>query len=146
MLVTIIQEIVEALEYGSPSQSPVFVSGWKGWQNLAIDDLLNDVVLLDTPLRSNDTLTRGIYTEENYTINIAFFRKSEIDYTPEEHEVIVDVMRGVKEKFIYALRQDSRIRNVTNASTQDVFNAFNVNLSGCLLTITVTPFGTYSKC
>jgi hypothetical protein len=146
MLVTIIQDIVEALEYGSPAVTPTFVSGWKRWQNIAIDNLLTDVVILDTPLRSNDTLTRGSYTEENYVINIAFFRKSELDYTPEQHEIIVDVMRGVKEKFIYALRQDERIRNVTNASTQDVFNAFNVNLSGCLLTITVTPYGTYSKC
>jgi hypothetical protein len=147
-VVAIIEEIVGTMIVPdtSPQSAPLFVFGWKGWQNLEVDEIQTDVVILDTPLSSDDATGQGSFTEEGYNISIALFRKSELDYTPTQQEEIVDVMRTQKEKLIYKLRTDQRIRRIETLRTQDVYNAFNVNLTGVLVTFKLTPLPTRPKC
>lgn len=148
-LINIIEGIVNTMTVPdtSPAQTPVFISGWKGWQNLAVDEVETDVIILDTPLVSDDIISKyGNNFDEAFSVSIAFFRKTQLDYTPASHQEVCEIMRNQREIFFNKLRSHEGIRSVESPRTQDIYNVFNVNLSGVLFTFKCTPFPTRPKC
>jgi hypothetical protein len=146
-IVTTIQDIVEALPLVvGGSIYPTFIHGEKSYQNLIADEIQNVMVFLDEPITSNDTLTKGGYIEESYPLSMLFVNKTELDFTPDEHRVIIDAMRDLSKRFILRLQANSNIRTVNSSTRIDITNIFNVNLSGVILRINVVPFNSDAAC
>jgi len=137
MIQQIISEIVSQLQVEGSTDSPTFIHGWKGWQNLVADEIKNNIVFLDEPITSNDTIS-GAYLQETYSLTLAFLEKNELDDTPDIILPVVDRQRIQRNKFVYLLRKNENIRGVEGIRTTDLFNVFDVNLSGVSLNITVT--------
>lgn len=147
MIVALIKSIVEALPLtDSPEAYPTFVHGEKEFQNFIADEIEGTLVFLDAPITSNDRPTKGGYIEESYPISMLFLAKSELDYTPEQHQVIIQQMRALRRRFINRLQANANVREVNGISTIDVVNIFDVNLSGVIYRLNVIPFNTDTAC
>ena len=149
----LIKDITETLTVpdSSPSVTPNFCEGWKGWQNLAVDEVENDSVILDWPINSSDEYRKSGLLESDYKLTIAFMGLSQLDWSPEEHKVVIARCRILMQKFInklssYTVDGDRPIREFTVTNTTDVINMFNVNLSGVVLSVSITPFNLSSRC
>lgn len=145
MIQQIISDVVSMLRVGESNIAPTFIHGWKGWQNLVADEITNEVVFLDEPVQSNDSFS-GNYLEESYVISLVFLSKNELDDSPEQILPIVDSQRIQRNKFIYLLKKNEKVRNIASIRTTDLFNVFDVNLSGVKLDLTVTLFNDNSIC
>jgi hypothetical protein len=148
MIVELVQDVVEKLEVtDSPVTHPKFIHGEKGYQNLLADEVEEDVwVFLDEPITSNDRLTKGGYLEETYPLTMLFAKKSELDFTPEQHRVLINEMRSLANIFINKIQQREDVREVKDISKVDIINIFDVNLTGCVLRISVIPLNEYTAC
>ncbi len=93
------------------------------------DEQLTDIVYLDWPIRSDDTLT-FVSISERYTVKLAFLEKSELEYTPEQHRPLIDRQRRQKNKFLFALSQADLVDEITDISSSDIINIFDSNKSG----------------
>jgi hypothetical protein len=149
----LIRDITAELSvYGSsPSVTPNFCQGWKGWQNLAVDEVVNDSVILDWPINSSDEYRKSGLLESDYKLTIAFVGLSQLDYTPEEHLPIIERCRQTMQDFInllstYTVDGDRPIRDFTVTGTTEVINMFNVNLSGVVLSVSIIPFNIRGRC
>ena len=112
-----------------------FLHADKPEQNLG-DDVTGDIAYLDFPIESADTLHKtGAITAE-YEIKILFARKSELEWTTDQHETdCIEPMRTAARKFITALQNDNEIKSVISSRRLDVKNIFDANMSGCIATI-----------
>ena len=142
-MISIIRAIVAAL-----TGPPEFYHGTSQWQNLDADkaELSNGIVYLDEPLRSRDDVKQGGYMEETYPLSLLFLKKSELKWTPAEHQVVIAEMRTLRREFINALQSHASIRRIGDPITTDVTNVLDANLSGVFVEIDVTPFNTEAAC
>jgi hypothetical protein len=146
-IVAIIEDIVNALPIeANGSTYPTFIHGEKSWQNLAADEVENVIVFLDEPITSNDLLTQGGYIEEEFPLSMLFVNKTEMEYTPAQHRVIIDSMRELSKRFLLRLQANSGVRFVKTSIRIDVVNIFDVNLSGVILKVVVVPFNQDGAC
>lgn len=143
ILANIISQL--AIEGSSPSAAPTFIHGWKGYQNIASDEVLGTIAYLYEPVTSNDIVV-GSYLQETYPVLMGFFEKSEVEWTPEQHLEVVDRMRRIRAKFIYLCKQSPLFRYVESPITSDEFNIYDVNLSGVGLQIKLTPLAGIPVC
>lgn len=128
---TIIETVINSLV------TCTFIYGWKGWQNLATDEVQDTMVCLDL-LRSNDVMAaNGSALIESYIINMGFFEKSDNDLTPDEYDSICVDMRTLREKFLRELNQYEGIHRITNIQTLDTPKEFDANFTGVLVSFTV---------
>jgi hypothetical protein len=147
MRVQIIKNIAEALPVTeSPNTFATFKHGEKEWQNFISDEITGVRIFLDEPIRSNDNVRQGGLIEESYPLFILFADKSEVDWTPEQHEVVISQMRTLSNRFINRLNSDNGVRSFTSVSKQEVKNVYDTNLSGVIISITITPFSNYTAC
>lgn len=137
---SIIKEIAEALD-----GSPLFYSGFKSYQNLQ-DVEQFPVIYLDEPLTSIDELKQTGYIQAVYQVDMFFGNKTELDNTQLEHDVVINAMRELARQFIIACQNDERIRFIKNAKRTNIINLFDLNLSGCFLTIELTPYNDDGRC
>jgi len=143
-MISLIKTIVESLT-GTPS----FYHGVKSWQNLIVDEeafATAPTVYLDEPITSYDDIKQSGYIEESYPLKLLFINKSEPDWTPEQHQVVIAAMRVLRREFINKLQQEDSIRRVADSQTTDVMNLFDANVSGVLLEITIYLYNTESSC
>jgi hypothetical protein len=151
MIVSLIRGIIEELPVEEDgSVYPIFLHGEKEIQNAISDEIdleaKEAAVYLDEPIRSNDNITKGGYIEETYPIEMLFVKKSQLDWTPEQHQVVILEMRDLRRRFLNRLASNSNVRSVSGVTTIDIKNIFNVNLSGVILRLTVVPFNSNSAC
>lgn len=148
MIVGIIRDIVEALPVNeSPLIYPAFMHGERDIQNAIADEVESEVmVFLDEPITSNDIIKQGGYIEEQYPITMLFAKRSELDYTPEQHQELIIEMRYLSKRFLNRITSNQGIRSVSSVSRVDIKNIFDVNLTGVVLRITVVPFNSDSAC
>lgn len=147
----VIGEIVGTLVVGNTATAPTYIHGNPGWQNLLVDEVVNDLVILDEPITSEDVYRQSGLLEENYKLIIYFFTKSELDFTPEQHKPLIAAMREQRRKFInklpnYLIDGIKGIRGFSNIRTVDLINVFNVNVTGVMVSITITPMNPLSRC
>jgi len=141
-----IKEIVEDI-ISNLTVPGSFRFGWKSFQNLKADEEGTfPLRYLDSPTTSNDSIKQSGLIEEDYPLTIAFLDKSELDFTPIQHEVIIAAQRVQRREFVTKCQNDQRIHFVKNMKTTDVVNIFDLNLSGIVLEITLTPFDEGKAC
>jgi hypothetical protein len=148
MIVQIVKDIAEALPVTeSPNTFATFKHGEKDFQNYVADELQGVIIFLDEPITSNDQVKKSGYIEEEYPISMIFGDKTELDWTPEQHQETIIRMRALAKRFINRLVGSPLIRNVRPSITRvDFVNLFDVNISGVILRITVVPLNEDSAC
>lgn len=142
----IIGGIVREMVVEGGTIAPTFIHGEQTWVNLKADEIINDLVILDEPLISDDSYKQSGLYEENYRLKIFFFTKLEFDDTPEEHKPLIVKMRKARKNFINKLSRRADIRRFDGLRTVDIKNVFNANLIGVMLSISITPKETSSRC
>jgi hypothetical protein len=151
MIVDLIKSIVQSLPVtDSPISYPNFIHGEKDYQNLLAEgvnfDLQDVTVFLDQPISSNDDIKKSGYIEETYPLSMAFLKRSELDFTPDQHQVLIDQMRVLRKRFLNRLTSNSNVKSVSSVQTTDAINVFDVNLSGIVMKLTVVTFNNDSSC
>jgi hypothetical protein len=153
-IVTMIEDLVEGLDTGILSDPEdensdfvpaTFFHGEESYQNKEGDEMELPGVFLFEPIVSNDEI-KGSLIEETYPTKMFFANKSETDWTPEQHQVVIGAMRELSRKFLVALRSSEKVRYVKNIKRTDVKNLFDVNLSGVFLEVSITPFNSNPAC
>lgn len=145
MIQQIIQQIVSELTLEVSGDAPLFIHGWRGWNNLATDEVADTVVILIEPVTSEDRIVGSMY-EETYPLLMAFLEKSELEYNPDQELVYTDRMRRLRAKFIYKLQNSDSIRSVTGIVTSDEFKVNDSSLTGVGLQVRVTLLPTIDVC
>lgn len=142
MIVQAISSIVSDL-----STKTAFIYGLKGWQNLKADKTATfPVAFLDEPISSSDSFGQGGAVDIKYNLQMAFLTKSQLNWTPEQHDVAIQQMRELRREFILRLKKVSDpstnehlFRSVDNVSTLNAMNIFDVNMTGVIVTFQLTP-------
>lgn len=152
-IVTVIESIV-LNDLGVVGDN-AFIHGLKGWQNIESDeaDFPNkNVVYLDEPITSEDTFHQGGMVESRYRLSMLFLEKSQLDYSPDQQQLIIDRMRALRREFILHLKakKDSSgthiFREISDVVTTDVHNVFDVTATGVMVTFRALPLNGDSVC
>lgn len=141
--------IVEYIETIATALGMTFVHGTKAWQNLNDEKTEgeNGFLYLDEPITSNDTLHQSGFIEAAYPLKMLFLKKNNLGDDPDALQTPIQAMRTQARKAIITMQNDKdNVRFVTNASRVDVMNVMDMNLSGCILEVTVTPRDNSSIC
>lgn len=138
MIQQLVGTIVSGLTIEEDSIAPTYLHGWKGWNNIAVDELQNTLVILVDPVVSNSTLN-GSVLKDKYSLLILFVEKSELEWTPEQHMPVIDRMRRLCARFIYSARQSDSFSEVSDFIITDEYNIMNVCLTGVGLQVKITP-------
>lgn len=123
--------------------------GTKGWENLTADEMFlsNGTigVFLDEPITYRyDNL---INLREGYRISLLIFGKTELDFTPDQHEVVVEKCRLFARGFIAVCRDTPDfIAEISDINVLEFYNMFDVCTSGVALTALVYPRPTNPVC
>lgn len=135
-----IKAIVKAIIAALPIPGS-FLFGWKSFQNFKADEEpIFPIRYMDSPIVSNDSLKQSGLIESDFPLTIFFGDKTALDWTPEQHDVIIQVQRAAAAKFITACQNHPEIHFVKSAKRTEMVNVFDLNLSGVVLEITLTPF------
>jgi hypothetical protein len=150
MIVALIKQIAEGLPVSeSPNVYPTFIHGEREIQIYLADEILGVTISLDEPIISNDIIKQGGYIEEEYPIIMMFTDKTELDYTPEQHQTVILQMRALSKRFLNRLLSSTygeNVREVKLVSRTDIKNVFDTNKSGVILRLTVVPFNSDTAC
>lgn len=138
---------------GQLSQTNTFIFGLTGWQNLQADEAATfPVVFLDSPITSEDDFKQGGYVQVNYKLNLMFAYKTSLDDTQPQQDAAITNARLLAREFVLRLKaaKDSTgthlFRNITGTRRTDFQNMFDVNVSGCILELTLEPIDESSVC
>lgn len=139
---TIVKDIVAGL-----SAPGTFRYGWKGFLNFKGDgEAVFPLRYLDYPIKSNDALRQSGLIESGFPITIAFLDKTKLDFTPDQHDVIIQEQRTQSTEFITACQNSELIHFVRDSKRTEIVNIFDINLSGIILEITLLPFDPDATC
>ena len=110
-LITAVSSLVSALTTDTFS----FIHGDKYWNNLKASDITLPIVWLDYPIVSNDEIQVSGALLPKYPVRIFFCDIAELDYTPTQHQVIIDKMRLAAREFILmAIDENDTIMKIEN--------------------------------
>lgn len=140
-MISLIKNIINQLT-GEPS----FYHGIRGWQNIEAEDGMFPAVYLDEPITSYDDIKQSGYIEESYPLKMLFIGKSEPDWTPAQHQIVIADMRSLRKEFLNKLQQNDSIRHISDTKTTDVMNLFDSNVSGVFLEVTIYIYNQESIC
>jgi hypothetical protein len=149
MIVSAIQNVVSQM-----SMECSFIYGLKGWQNLQADKTaVFPVIFLDEPISSIDNFSQGGAVDITYNLNIAFLTKSNLNWSAAQHDTVIQAMRNVRREFILRLKKvadtstnQHLFRSISNITTLNAVNIFDVNLSGVLVSLQVVPMSSDGIC
>lgn len=124
-----------------------FIYGEKGWQNMKADKGEKKLfIFLDEPIFSEDIFRQGGLLDVNYRVKMGFFYKGKLADSPEEYEPVIQQAREARREFINRLKSlkdpttgEHIFRDVTNTTTLNAHNIFDVNLTGVLVELTAMP-------
>jgi len=140
MIISIVNEI-------ATDMSLPFYHGTAQFQNLIADEQTLPAIYLDQPITANYNLSQSGYTSATYPINVLFLFKSELDWTPEQHDTNCIQLAELKiREFINRCELHSGIDLITSISSTEFINLFDCNVSGKTLSITIQLNNTYSTC
>jgi hypothetical protein len=140
MIQQLVRQIANQLtvEGGSPPIAPSYIHGQKGWSNLKADKITNTLIILFDPVQSDSKLI-GNLMQDKYPLLMLFAEKSKLDWTPDQHLVVIDRMRTLCAQFIYKCTKSGLFSHIEDFVISDEYNAFDVCLSGVGLQIKLTP-------
>jgi hypothetical protein len=140
MIISIVNEIVTDM-------SLPFYHGTTQFQNLIADEQTLPAIYLDQPITANYNLSQSGYTSATYPINVLFLFKSELDWTPEQHDTnCIQLAEAKIREFINRCEANPAFDLITNISSTEFINLFDCNVSGKTLSLTLQVNNQYSVC
>lgn len=143
----VIAQIVSNIVIGdSPEAVPAFFYGTDAEKNLEGDGGTFPAIFLDTPVSSEFELLQSGYVQETNPVVLFFCDKIKFDATPAQQELLIREQKQIVKKFIALAQNHEAIREIGVATGEEVFNVFDVNVSGILLKVSITIFNDDSIC
>ena len=112
-----------------------FAHGESDWQNMMADEQNYPVVYLDEPISNDFLLLNSGAIQEFYPIKLLLLYKTELDFTPGEHDQVIQKARLAARKFISLCANAEEVKEVKNPKGIEIINLFDANTSGIVLTL-----------
>jgi hypothetical protein len=150
MIISVVEQLVAQLDVAGIKYG--FGHGASHWANLVNDEYefggTQGMVFLDQPITTEYQLTSGGYIGEFYPITLFFMLKSELDWTPQEHEEnCIDLANDAIRQFISICQsRTDLVFEVLNPTALEFINLLDVNVSGKSLSIKIKPQITKGVC
>jgi len=150
MIISIIEQLVNQLNVNGVTFG--FGFGPSHWANLLEDEFdfgdFKALVFLDQPITTDYQLTAGGFIGEFYPITLFFMFKSELDFTPTEHDVncIEPANNAIRQFISICQSRNDLISEVSDPSALEFVNLLDVNVSGKSLSIKLKPEINASVC
>jgi hypothetical protein len=126
-----IKSLVEQTSYD-------FGRGERDWQNFISDNQINPAVYLDDPISFNFvSSTTGAITR-TYDLKLVIFHKSQLDWTPEQHDEVVELAEIEARKLIILINNSDSVKDFISPNCLQFHNLFDSNVSGVFLTGKIT--------
>jgi hypothetical protein len=123
-----------------------FAHGEKDWQNIFADEQSYPVVYLDEPISNDFDVVSSGAIEEYYPIKLMFLYKTELEFTPTQHDNEIQKARLGARKFITLCNQSEDVRTIKNAKGIEVINVFDANTSGIVLSLDISFYNQEPIC
>jgi hypothetical protein len=143
MIKDFLKELIEDIDLtiDEVTYNFIFLHGTPSWSNLIADELESkQTVFLDDPIRWKYLFTSGSVLKKQYTLRLMISLKgdeiettSELDNTPEQHQVLIKIAVLMAEKIINVLRKNNMIESINQTDCIEFINQFDVNLTGVFL-------------
>ena len=140
----LIEDVVSGITVGLDTFQ--FYHADKSWQNLISDEANFPLVYLDNPIKWRYSFTSGSVLEREYDLKLFIAYKTELDFNPDEHVTEIEKAVACCQKIINSLRFNPEIKNIKDVGGFEIINAFDVNVSGVLLYMTVYHRNSDSIC
>lgn len=140
MIITVIEDIASYLSLS-------FYHGRDDFQNLNADEESLPALYLDTPLRNSYAIAQSGYISDTFDVSLVFMYKSELDWTPEQHDTnCIQLAEEKIREFLVYCQDNDNIEEITNINGLEFINLFDTNVSGKILNLTIKLYNTYSVC
>lgn len=126
-----IKSLVEQTSYD-------FGRGERQWQNFLSDNQVNPAVYLDDPIGYSFATTRSGGINPIYDLKLIIFHKSQLDWTPEQHDSVVELASQEARKLVILINNSESVENLMNVQILEFHNLFDSNVSGVFLTGKIT--------
>lgn len=145
-MIAILEDIVSQMN--NDSQTFAFLHGEKDFQNLSSDEFTFPAVYVDRPLRFTPSINQSGFIGRKYKVNILFIYKSQLDWTPSEHdEYALDPARLTMDEFISRCTYENGIQLIEpNGDATEIINMFDVNVDAIAFPCLITPVINNSVC
>lgn len=143
MIISIVEQLVAQLNVDGVTYD--FNHGALHWANLLNDEFefsdSKGIVFLDQPITTEYQLTAGGYIGEFYPITLFFILKSELEYTPQDHELncIEPANNAIRQFISICQSRDDLIDEISTPTALEFTNLLDVNVSGKSLSIKIKP-------
>ena len=150
MIISIVRQLVAQLDVEGVTYG--FGHGPSHWADLINDEFdfgeFKGTCFLDQPITTEYQLTAGGYVGEFYPITIFFMLKSELDWTPEEHEEFcIELANDAIRQFISICQSRTDLLfSIESPTALEFINLLDVNVSGKSLSIKMKPQINKSVC
>ena len=146
MIISIISNLVSGMTSGTDTFT--FGFGAEYFANLDLDEAIFPVVYLDQPIPIDFEAHQSGFIAEEYPITLFFMYKSELDYTPTQHDVnCIQPARLAVRQFISVCQASELIDSIdVNGQALEFFNLLDVNVSGISIPLNIKPSINASVC
>lgn len=139
--------IISIIESIASDMGIEFYFGRDDFQNLIADEQTLPAIYLDQPITNDYNLNQSGYMSATYPIKLLFLYKSELDYTPTQHDTnCIQPAESKIREFINRIQLNDSVDSVSNLKAYEFINLFDCNVSGKGLDITIQINNTYSTC
>jgi hypothetical protein len=126
-----IKSLVEQTSYD-------FGRGERDWQNFISDNQINPAVYLDDPISFNFVSSTSGAITRTYDLKLVIFHKSQLDWTPEQHDEVVELAEIEARKLIILINNSDSVKDFISPNCLQFHNLFDSNVSGVFLTGKIT--------
>jgi hypothetical protein len=134
-----IKDLVESTTYN-------FGRGERDWQNFIADYEIAPSVYLDEPISSTFEVTKSGAIQEVFDLKLVIMRKSQLDWTPEQHGEVIELARQEARKLTILLNNSNVVKSFTNPKVLEFINLFDSNVSGVFFTAQISFYDNASVC
>lgn len=134
-----IKDLVESTTYN-------FGRGERDWQNFIADYEIAPSVYLDEPISSTFEVTKSGAIQEVFDLKLVIMRKSQLDWTPEQHGEVIELARQEARKLTILLNNSDVVKSFTNPKVLEFINLFDSNVSGVFFTAQISFYDNTSVC
>ena len=123
-----------------------FAHGEKDFQNLFSDEAVYPIVYLDEPIQNDFQIVSSGAIQEYYPIQLMILYKTELDFTPDQHDVLIQKARLCARKFLTLAGMSQQVRELDSIKGIEVINVFDANTSGIVLSCRLSFYDSTSIC
>jgi hypothetical protein len=123
-----------------------FGRGERDWQNFIADYEIAPSVYLDEPISSTFEVTKSGAIQEVFDLKLVIMRKSQLDWTPEQHGEVIELARQEARKLTILLNNSDVVKSFTNPKVLEFINLFDSNVSGVFFTAQISFYDNTSVC